>query len=195
MKLNINNQRLQFENNPNGINEMFNSINDYLEKEEKFFSHLIIDGKDIHSDHENYIQEHIANIDQVEVKTLSITEFVGELLVSLNNYTQRGIPEIEKIIEEFYQGPTEDTWLNLQQLLEGIEWIYETIRSIDVTKHEIPNWDEFIKGAATFETELPNLLEAIENKDNVLIADIIQYEILPQFQMVSDKTEQNFEVK
>lgn len=193
MELIMGNQNFQLDHAQIGVHDVFDRINDFLVKETLFFSHLVIDGEEVYGDPEDYIQEHLSTIRKVEVKTLTVMEFVGELLTSLNEYAKRGIPEIGNLIEEFYQGPIENSWLTLHQLLEGIEWIYETIKSIDATKHNISGWDDFITGAATFEAELPNLLEAIENRDNILIADIIQYEILPQFQMITDKTEQNFE--
>lgn len=195
MKLIIGKQSEQLDNSQLDINELFEMLEGVLLKEGLFFSHFIIDGKEVHSDYEVFIQENISTINDIEVITYTVNEFIGELLVSLNEYTERAIPEIELMVEEFYQGPKENTWAALHQLLEGLEWIYETIKSIDKTKHNISNWNDFIAVAATFEIELPNLLEAIENKDNILTADIVQYEILPQFQEIQAKTNHNFEVK
>lgn len=69
------------------------------------------------------------------------------------------------------------------------------IEKIDQIKHSIVNWGKFVKSIAVFEVELPNLMEAIENKDSILIADIIQYEILPQFEIINGETKKNFAVK
>lgn len=195
MKLHLQNQSHVFENSDNGIQKLIEFINEALSNENLFFSHLVIDGQDIYENHEVYMAENINVIKEVKVVTNTIEEFVNNLVVTLNDYTARGIPEIEKLINDFYQTPTEESWNTLNQLLEGIDWIYRSIKSIDMTKHSIAGWDEFIKSTASFETELPNLLNAITNRDLILIADIIQYEILPQFQIINAETEKNFEVK
>ncbi|MBU8881187.1 hypothetical protein BGM26_19880 [Bacillus sp. FJAT-29790] len=182
-----------FDNNHEGTQELIETIQNVLSTENIFLSHLIINGQEVYKEHEEYILDNIANINEVEVKVQTIKEFIGSLLVSLNTYTNRAIPEIGSLVNQFYQSPLEQSWITLNQLLDGIGWIYETIKSIDQTQHDIKDWDEFIKIAAIFEVELSNLLEAIENKDAILIADIIQYEILSQFQLIYDVTEQVFE--
>jgi len=182
-----------FENNQIGMQSLIEKINSELSAENQFFSHLVIDGVEVYEEHEEYILERINEVKNVEVITMTVGEFINNLLVSLNTYTNRAIPEIERLINEFYQNPLEQSWLSLHQLLDGIDWIYETIKSIDNVRPEINCWDEFIKAVATFEVELPSLLEAIENKDAILIADIIQYEILPQFRVIQIVTEQHFQ--
>jgi hypothetical protein len=184
-----------FNNSEIGIQQLFETINKELIEKNVFFSHLVIDGQEVFEEHEEYIIDQIDKIKLIEVKTKTIQEFVNGLFVLLNEYTSRAIPEIEKLSSEFYQAVSENNWLALNDLLEGIEWIYETIKGIDQTKHTIVNWDEFVKCAATIEVELPNLLEAIENKDTILIADIIQYEMLPQFQLINNETGKTFEEK
>ncbi|URM33457.1 hypothetical protein LLY41_02985 [Cytobacillus firmus] len=184
-----------FENNKDGVHELVEVINNVLTDENFFFSHLVIDGHEVYEDHEEYLLDNIANINIVEVIAMTIKEFIGSILVSLNTYTNRAIPEIEELINQFYQTPSEQSWLTLTELLDGIDWIYQTIKSIDSADHQIIGWDEFIKSAAVFEAELPNLLDAMENKDSILLADIIQYEFLPQFENIYGETEKNFERK
>lgn len=192
MILTLKNNSYTFENSEGGVQAMFETINKFLMEEDVYFSHLVIDGREIYEDYDAFFLDNIENITKVEVKVNTIKEFISNLLVSLNAYTYRAIPEIENLINDFYQTPTEQSWIKLNQLLEGINWIYDAIKNIDVPHNKISYWDELIKSAATFEVELPNFMEAIENKDNILIADIIHYEFLPQFQLIYNETEKNF---
>ncbi|MBY0123463.1 hypothetical protein [Bacillus sp. S/N-304-OC-R1] len=192
MILNILEKNFLYNNNQTEIEDIIEKINSELSSQNLYFSHLVVDGEEIHIDHENYLFDHIKEINNIEVMVKTIEEFTGSLLVSLNTYTHRAIPSIEQLVKNFYQAETDENWLMLNQLLEGIDWIYQTIKAIDQTLYKIASWDEFIKGNATFEVELPNLLEAIENKDIILIADIIQYEILPLFKVIYNETEKIF---
>lgn len=193
MILTISGNKYTFGNNQVGIELLMDKIDNELINGNQFISHLVVDGTEVYDDYEEYMFEYMSEIKDVEVITMTIGEFVGNLLVSLNTYTKRAEPEISRLVTEFYQNPNEQSWVTLHQLLEGIGWIYETIKSIDNVHHEIADWNEFITIAASFEVELPNLLEAIQNKDAILIADIIQYEILPHFQVISKETEEHFQ--
>ncbi|MGD6940730.1 hypothetical protein ACQCT6_01665 [Cytobacillus gottheilii] len=195
MKLFAMNMEFTFENSEIGTTKLIEKINELIVDSDQFFSHLNIDGIEIYSEHIDYILDNIAEIKEITLKLSTVEEFVSNLLVSLYDYTNGGIPEIKKMVEELYQDPTDQTWETLTLLLEGIGWIYQTVKSIDGIEHNIVGWEEVLKSIATFDTELPNLMEAMENKDSTLIADIILYEILPQFEIINAETERNFEVK
>ncbi|WP_080843992.1 hypothetical protein [Cytobacillus gottheilii] len=195
MKLNAMGMEFTFENSEKGTSELIEKINELLANGDQYFSHLNIDGIEIYSEHSDYIVGNINDIKEITLKLSTVEEFISNLLVSLYDYTNGGIPEIKKMVDEFYQNPTDQTWETLTLLLEGIAWIYQTVKSIDDTNHNIAGWEEILKSIATFDVELPNLLEALENKDSTLIADIILYEILPQFEIINAETERNFEVK
>ncbi|HHW36012.1 MAG TPA: hypothetical protein GXX18_01710 [Bacillales bacterium] len=182
-----------FENNEEGLNELFNTINKVIIEKDVHFNYMIVDGQEIYENHEDYLQEHLRLIKEIEIKVNSVQEIINELLVSLNEYTRRAIPEIRNLIDQFYQNPDEHSWNTLQQFLEGIDWIYQTIKSIDHTDKSFQEWDKYIHAIAVMEVELPNLLEAMENRDVILIADIIQYEVLPQFEMIYEETEKAFQ--
>lgn len=137
--------------------------------------------------------EQINTIEKIELVTKTIDEFINDLTVSLNEYSNRAIPSIKQLTEQFYQTPTEEAWGMLQDLLEGLNWVYSTIKSIGNT--ELNEYKENLLNIANhFEVELPNLLDAIENYDYILIGDIISYEILPQFESIGSVTEKTFQV-
>ncbi|MFD2442725.1 hypothetical protein ACFSO7_01780 [Bacillus sp. CGMCC 1.16607] len=195
MILTILDKSYTYENSEKGAQELIELVSHILDGEKLHLSHFVINGQEIYEKFEDYIWDNITNINEIKIIVCSIKEFVGSLLVSLNTYLNRAIPEVKILINDFYQTPSNQSWLSLNQLLEGVDWIYQTIKSIDKTEHNILGWDEFIKNAARFEIELPNLLEALEVKDSILIADIIQYELLPQFQLIYVQTEKIFEEK
>lgn len=180
------------DNNEQGIQQLIDTINETLVEKNVYFSHMVVDGEEVFDDPAEYIFNNIEKVQQIYIKVKTIKQFVNNVMVSLNTYTERAIPEIQRLVDQFYQNPSSESWATLEQLLEGIEWIYQTIKNIDRANKTQYKWGEYLKVAATFEVELPNLMDAIENKDTILIADIIQYEILPQFQKVYDTTEEAF---
>ncbi|CAM5414218.1 hypothetical protein [Niallia circulans] len=193
MELHLSSEMLIYENNVDNIEILIQKINEDLEKNKLYFSHLIINGKEVYSDFEEQIMEQINTIEKIELVTKTIDEFINDLTVSLNQYSNRAIPIIKQLTEQFYQSPTEEAWGLLQDLLEGLNWVYSTIKSMGNT--ELNEYKENLLNVANhFEVELPNLLDAIENHDYILIGDIISYEILPQFESIESITEKTFQV-
>ncbi|AYV73755.1 hypothetical protein CHH55_10165 [Niallia circulans] len=193
MELHLSSEMLIYENSVKNIDILIQKINEDLEKNKLYFSHLIINGKEVYSDFEEQIMEQINTIEKIELVTKTIDEFINDLTVSLNQYSNRAIPIIKQLTEQFYQSPTEEAWGLLQDLLEGLNWVYSTIKSMGNT--ELNEYKENLLNVANhFEVELPNLLDAIENHDYILIGDIISYEILPQFESIESITEKTFQV-
>lgn len=179
MKLFMNNEVYTYENTNDQVNEMFDMINKEAERLNVHISHLMIDDNPIYENHGDYIVENLQSVQRIEVVMRTNLELINDGLVSMESYLQGALPEIDPLIDEFYQNPTEETWHKLDQLLEGIEWLAGMIQIIDRYEKKLENWDDYLKVFASFENELNELMNAMENRDNVLIADIIQYEITP----------------
>ncbi len=193
MNIHIQDKVLEFKNDPEFIEDIFNSINEYLHKEDLQFSHLIIDGEEIYDNFDGYIIEKIKDIKKIEVIALSLSEIVDESLKSAEQYSKNAIPIINKLAEEFYQKPEESTWSHLTDLFEGIQWIIQSlteINSIESTDEIISDyeaWDDYVQEVSKFNDIVFELENAVLNKDNVLIGDMLLYEIIPIFEVMVEK--------
>lgn len=180
-------------NDSKSIEKLFNSINDYLHKEELHFSYLVIDGEEIYDNFDRYMFENIENIKKVEVVALTLLEMVNESILSIEQYAKNAIPIINKIAEEFYQKPKEDTWSQLTDLFEGVQWIIQSLVQINsiensndiVSDYEI--WNEYVQEVTKFSEIIPELENAVLNNDNVLVGDMLLYEVIPVFEIMVEK--------
>ncbi|USK69971.1 hypothetical protein [Peribacillus asahii] len=195
MDLILNNQTIQYDAKPS-VEEIIEKINELL-SDQYYFSHLIVDGEEVHEDPESYLVECLESISRIEVVSKTIREFVSEVLLLAEDYLKRAIPEMTALIDGFYQSPNADNWKNFSDMLEGMQWLNQIIGLIDQAKARPNNWDECIKLAAQLDMELKNLEEAVKNADSVLIADMIQYELIPIYEAlaVELKTTIDTEVK
>lgn len=195
MNIHIQNKEIWFENNPEIIEQLFNSINKYLQKDDLQFSHLIIDEEVIYDNFDNYIIENIESINKIEVIAITLTEMVNESLKSAEQYSKNAITIINKTAEEFYQKPDENTWSQLTDLFEGIQWIIQSLTEINsiessyevVSDYEI--WNDYIQEVSKFNSIIFELENAVLNKDNVLIGDMLLHEIIPIFEAMVEKLE------
>lgn len=155
-----------------------------------YYSHLVVDGVEIYEDLLFYLENHMKEIKRMEVIAKTPRSFVNDLLLTAETYIKGAKPEIDVLIESFYQNPSGDNWSQFAHLLEGIQWLNQMIMLVDRTKVQPQNWGSFIKKATSIEEVLKHLEDAVENKDSILIADMIQYEILPFMQALGEEIQQ-----
>lgn len=94
-----------------------------------------------------------------------------EVLQTAYEYSIRLEQGIEGCVENFQTGNLAKANEDLVLIIDGLDWLMKAITlTQDVHKEVIDLSD--VKAA------LPELLEGIENSDSILIADILQYEIL-----------------
>lgn len=122
-----------------------------------------------------------------------ITDLVNETIISTEEYIGKAIPLINKLGEEFYNQANQKTWSQLTYLFEGIQWIIQSLTQIDSIKNlsSIVNdygiWNEYVQVVSQLNNIIPELETAIISEDNILIADILLYEIIPVFKTMYEK--------
>ena len=193
MNIYIQDKEIQFENSSEKIDQLFNTINKNLYEQGLQFSHLIIDGEEIYDNFDSYIVENIEAIKKIQVIAMSVVEIVNENIISTEQYAKNAVPVINKLADEFYQGPNEKTWMQLTDLFEGIQWIIQSLVKINSIENsneiaiDYEVWNEYAQEVSKLNNIIPELEDAIVNKDNILIGDMLLYEVVPVFENITEK--------
>ena len=193
MKFYILDKVLDFKNDKNELYYIFNEINHMISDSNRILYCLDIDGKQIYDDYYEYFLENIDQINVVKVITKTSYELARDAIISTRNYVDRAIPEIERLAGDYYRTPTQDSWNNLAQLLEGVQWIMDTFLTIDkncniekvVKSYE--TWNLFAKDVYSLKDLVDEFEEVLKNQDYISIADILSYEISPLFKEMLSK--------
>lgn len=193
MKIYIDNQILEFDNDKNEIDKLLNEIEKEVTKTSKILNSLVIDDYEIFSNYYDYFSDNIRSIKKVEVISLTYKELVNDTLSSTLDYLKPTPELIENLANNFYKNPDRKSWSDLNDLLEGISWIIGTFSSIDndrnlanvVSNYE--SWNLYSKEIISLSEIIPDFEVALSNQDNVTIADILSYEIQPKFNIMSEK--------
>ena len=182
-----------FENKKSEISKIFDFINSTLEEKKVFLKSLEINGIEVYEGYYEYFIDNINFIDEVKVNFQNLSELVCDNLYSGYEYIERAIPLIEALSNSFRKGPTEKSWNELENLFSGIEWILESYSNIDRYNNlnELVDnyciWNEYVVEIEELRLTLPDFLDAVKNKDSVLISDILVYEINHIFQAMYEK--------
>lgn len=193
MKLNIDGQIKEFTNDEAQITMLLQEINQALEQSNNELSHLIIDGVAVYQDFDAYLRKNIAVIEQIEVVTLELKPLIQETIASAFAYLNKAIVLLNPLANGFYQSPDPANWNQLADLFEGIAWLLDTMKRIDQIENlqlyisDYTIWNEYVMSLNGLNNLLKELEQAMVGKDQVLIGDLILYEILPVFETASEK--------
>ena len=179
MQVILGDQQIVFENKLSVIEDILNYVQQHLEKSEEQLSHFIVDGVDVYENQDQYLAEHIDDIQTIEVVCKTVAELVIEILLSTKEYVERALPQIEELADEFYQGPSTKSWDTFRQLLEGIQWLAHMLTSIDQSEYQPSNWNAYIHCWQQLQQQLPEVEDALVQDDTIVVADLLLYEIVP----------------
>ncbi|QNK87247.1 hypothetical protein H7992_18890 [Sporosarcina sp. resist] len=179
MELVFQEQQIEFSEIPSS-DEVFTKINDLLDRN-YYFSHFIADGTEIYEDHEAYLNVNLDRIEKIEIIAKTEKEFMNDIFLSAEDYLKRAKPELAALTDGFYSNPTAETHTSFSQLMDGLQWLDEMLTLIAVSSERPPNGEVYEELMQTLQTQIAQLGVAVENSDNILIADIIQYELIPIF--------------
>lgn len=193
MKIYIENQVLEYENSKDKIDDILNKIDNIVSKSSKILSHIVIDDFEVYDGYYDYLLDNIRVIEKMEVITLTYKELIDDILVSTMDYIGNVPDRIEKLANSFYKNPDKEAWNDLNDLLGGMDWIMNTFSSIDQDSRlkdvilSYKDWNLYAKEIFSLNDILPDLEVALSNGDNVTIADILSYEIVPIFNEMEAK--------
>jgi len=185
MKLIINGKTMEFKNNVNEIEHVLKEIEQVLDQDNLRLSHLVINGVAVYQNYGSYLSEQIESITEIDVITLKLKPLVEETLETSFDYIRNAVDLLKPLAESFYQSSGQDAWNQLADLCEGIGWLLETMSRIDqidqlhlyLLNYDI--WNEYVQTMKGLTVQIKELEQAMANRDDVLIGDLILYEILP----------------
>lgn len=193
MRIIINKEVVEFKNKKENITKIFEFINKYITERKLRISCLIVDGKEVCDNMNEYLTTNIGTIQEVVVIIMTSELVVDETLISAYDYIASAVLMIKPLAEAFYQSPKQESWKDMANLFEGIQWIMDTtvrIDGFDNLKKIINDylvWNEYVQKNNELKGAILDLEDAMVNQDHVLIGDLLQYEILPIFVSLEEK--------
>ncbi|MFD1037069.1 hypothetical protein ACFQ3N_01330 [Virgibacillus byunsanensis] len=184
MQLLYNDEQFNIDNNESAITTILKKINQSIEQKDTVFSHLIIDGVEVYENHEEYMKEHLTEINNIEIATRNTKEMIWETMESIQTYLVRAIPTLKKLVDDSYNKFSGQTWKGINQLAEGMQWIVK-FKSFTKSAPQQPlNWTDIENSIQVCEESFAQLIEAVEVQDTVLISDILSYEVIPAYELL-----------
>jgi hypothetical protein len=177
------------DNNKEAVDKLFDEVSSLQENGQYILDYIEIDGNKVHGNYYDVLIDNIAFIKEVKVVMVSANDYLREIMVSIKKYIENAVKEISSLADGFYRGTDNDTWIKFQQFIEGIEWINSGAAIVAKNAKALSEADKYVKTVSEILNKLPELEEAINNSDYVLIGDLLNYEIIPVLETIKDAAE------
>ncbi len=149
-----------------------------------YIRRIWLDDKEFPSDDQEALQKKPSDIDSLEVELANLKDLVATNLANALEYLKKLIPGFEQAADLFRAGNEQEANKYYLQILDGIDWFSQVVSVVmnpDESKMELPDADdENLHARQKKLTDLMSqMLEANQNQDWVLLADILEYEMVP----------------
>ena len=149
-----------------------------------YIRRIWLDDQEFPSDDREALQKKPSDIDSLEVELANLKDLVATNLANALDYLKKLIPGCEQAADLFRAGNEQEANKYYLQILDGIEWfsqVVSVIMSPDEGETELPDTDdESLEVRQKKLTDLMSqMLEANQNQDWVLLADLLEYEMVP----------------
>lgn len=183
----------------NGVEEIFSSesetlgdiLDHILKKEpsmENFFSKILLNDKEIPFDSLSLETRNtpIFQIETLETEICSLSQILDKNIANAQDYLKKLIPGIQKASELFRSGSEQEANKFFLNIIDGMDWFSEVVDSIakamDFKSETILlNGKSIQAGQESLVGWTQQMVDANRNKDWVLLADLLEYEVLPYY--------------
>lgn len=130
-------------------------------------------------------QTPLAEIETLEVEVSTLSGIIDKNIENADAYLIRLIPGIEKAVELFRTGNEQEANQFFINIVDGMDWFSQVLDMILAAKEISP--DTLVDGKSVQDRRASlvdftrQMIDANKNKDWVLLADLLEYEILPYY--------------
>ncbi len=152
-----------------------------------FIARLLIDGKEVPIDSDEISTRLVSEIQTLEVEINSMDESLNKNIANAQDYLTRLLPGIEKAAELFRNENEVEANKFFVRIIDGIDWLSQVLQVVvaaqGLNAEELRIDGKSMKDRHDLLIDLTGkMVEANKNKDWVLLADLLEYEILPYYE-------------
>ncbi|OGW27733.1 MAG: hypothetical protein A3K09_06760 [Nitrospinae bacterium RIFCSPLOWO2_12_FULL_47_7] len=151
-----------------------------------FISHLKLDGQDVNIDSKEVLQTPTAKINSLEIEISSLSGLIIKNISNAEDYLAKLIPGIQKASELFHSGNEQEANQFFLKIIDGIEWFSQVVDTVlniigDSGGSLCFNKKSILERKHKILDLISQMVAANKNKDWVLLADLLEYEVLPYY--------------
>ena len=145
-----------------------------------YIRRIWLDQQEFPSDDRETLQKKPADINSLEVEFADLKDLVATNLSNALDYVEKLIPGFDQAAALFRTGNEQEANKYYIQILDGMDWFSEVVNVVMSSEGEGQEPENSLQVRQAKLTDLMSqMLEANKNQDWVLLADILEYEMIP----------------
>ena len=149
-----------------------------------YIRRIWLDEKEAPPDDPETLQKNPSEIQSLEVELAELKDLVANNITNAQEYLKKLIPGFEKAADLFRTGNEQEANKYYLQILDGIDWFSQVVNIVlkpDQSEVALPGTENesFEARQEKFTGLMSQMLEANKNQDWVLLADVLEYEMVP----------------
>ncbi len=189
MRIQVNGQLCDVEiPDDSGFLDIIKTVTNSIEKPGQGITQVRLNGEDITGeDWDDYAMMKFDEIREIDIETSSLSALARDMCVSLADFMDNLLRELKKTSDQFRLG-NEQSGSEIYALsIDGIQIVTHTTVMIQRNLN-IPDDISLLDGTtfrehlSQLQTLISDMFSAQENQDWILLADLIEYELIPYFE-------------
>ena len=145
-----------------------------------YIRRIWLDQQEFPADDRETLQKKPTDINSLEVELANLKDLVATNLSNALDYLEKLIPGFDQAADLFRMGNEQEANKFYIQILDGMDWFSEVINIVMDSEFKRSAPEDTLRLRQAKLTDLMNqMLEANKNQDWVLLADILEYEMIP----------------
>lgn len=145
-----------------------------------YIRRIWLDQQEFPSDDRETLQKKSVDINSLEVELADLKDLVATNLSNALDYLEKLIPGFDQAADLFRTGNEQEANKYYIQILDGMDWFSEVVNVVMSSEGEGQEPEDSLRIRQAKLTDLMSqMLEANKNQDWVLLADILEYEMIP----------------
>ena len=141
-----------------------------------------LDGQEVSSSAPDTLMSAVSSVELLELELADLKDLMANNLSNAKEYLEKLIPGFQKAADLFRMGNEQEAHKFYLQILDGIDWISQVVQTVvnsrnkELEGQDLKDRQERVTGLMT------QMLEANPNQDWVLLADLLEYEMIPFYE-------------
>ncbi len=184
MKLFIDNEELTGPFEETRLGPLIERLQKERLPEGRFLVQLRVDGRDHPGLSAALREQPLSEVGRIDLRFAPLETLIARNLENAKGYLERLLPGIDQAAQLFRTGKEQEANQVFLQIIDGIDWFAEVIDSVVEARKQDPATlrlgDQTYRDRKTRLLELTSqMMEANQNRDWVLLADLLEYELQP----------------
>ena len=152
-------------------------------RRDSYIRRVWMDGQEASSNTQDTLKTSTASVELLELELALLQDLVVNNLTNAREYLEKLIPGFQKAADLFRMGNEQEANQYYLQILDGVDWFSQVILTIVNAQENIFEAQSLEERQKKLTDLMGQMLEANKNQDWVLLADLLEYEMIPFYKV------------